>query len=102
MLDAMLDRLQAAEENAFQVFPVPVEKYGGNVQVALAVVDIPAEADRDVPEVLRQVQDGALFHREGNLLPLRRPGNEAADDGGQQRQNVHEMPPLLGREVDDP
>mmetsp|Transcript_56454 Transcript_56454/g.145350 ORF Transcript_56454/g.145350 Transcript_56454/m.145350 type:complete len:322 (+) Transcript_56454:264-1229(+) len=93
-------RLQAAEEDRLQVLPGRVHEHRGDVQVALPVVHVPAEAHDDLAHVHGQVQNAALLHGEGDLLLRGRRREEATDDLGEQRQDVHEVLATLRGLVD--
>mmetsp|Transcript_21443 Transcript_21443/g.69413 ORF Transcript_21443/g.69413 Transcript_21443/m.69413 type:complete len:229 (+) Transcript_21443:940-1626(+) len=97
----MLDGLRASEEDGLHLFAVAAHQHRRRVQVTLAAVRVPAEADCDAAEVHRQVEHTALLHCECDLLPRRGAGDVAADDLRQQRQDVHEVLPALRRQVDD-
>mmetsp|Transcript_21445 Transcript_21445/g.69426 ORF Transcript_21445/g.69426 Transcript_21445/m.69426 type:complete len:229 (+) Transcript_21445:939-1625(+) len=97
----MLDGLRAPEEDGLHLFVVAAHQHRRHVQVTLAAIRVPAETDGDAAEVHRQVEHTALLHGECDLLLHRRAGDVAADDLRQQRQNVHEVLPSHGWQVDD-
>mmetsp|Transcript_55849 Transcript_55849/g.169989 ORF Transcript_55849/g.169989 Transcript_55849/m.169989 type:complete len:363 (+) Transcript_55849:101-1189(+) len=100
VLDAVRRGLQSAEEHRLEVLAVPVQQHRRDVQVDLAVVHVPTQADGDLPHVDGQVQHTAFLHRESDLLPRGGLRDERPDDLGERRQNVHEVPPALGGHVD--
>merc|ERR1719171_1733472 len=68
VLNAVLLRLKSTEEDSLEIITIAVHEDGRHIQVALAFIHVPSEANCDLPKTLRQVKHTSLLHCECDLL----------------------------------